>query len=182
MSLQDDAIIETAIEVRSPFTVVAGLPLFRDLDPELLGEIANEIEWFSLPGGTTLFDAGEEADAVYFVITGCLGAYAPDSGRTRFLGRIVAGESVGEMALISGKPRSATVIALRDSEIGRWSKQAFEHLMLHHPQGLLRIAQLTVQRLETMQAQHGRTQRAALKTFAIVPHDFEVDAVSLPRP
>ena len=64
MSLQDDAIVETAIEVRSPLAVVAGLPLFRDLDPELLGEIASEIEWFSLPGGTTLFEAGEPADAV----------------------------------------------------------------------------------------------------------------------
>lgn len=179
MSLQDDTIVETAIEVRSHLAVVAGLPLFRDLDPELLGEIASEIEWFSLPGGTTLFEAGEPADAVYFVITGCLGAYAPEAGKAnRFLGRIVAGESVGEMALISGKPRSATVVALRDSEIGRWSKQAFEHLMLSHPQGLLRIAQLTVQRLETLQQQHGRAQRAALKTFAVVPHGFEVDAVS----
>src|SRR5262249_39584245 len=86
--------------------------------------------------------------------------------------------SVGEMALISGKPRSATVIALRDTEVGRWSKQAFEHLMLHHPQGLLRIAQLTVQRLETLQRQQNRSQRAALKTFAVVPHDKGVDAVS----
>jgi NTE family protein len=179
MSLKDDAIVETAIEVRSHLTVVASLPLFRDLDPELLSEIAGEIEWFSLPGGTTLFDAGEPADAVYFVITGCLGAYVTEpGGARRFLGRIVAGESVGEMALISGKPRSATVVALRDSEMGRWSKQAFEHLMLHHPQGLLRIAQLTVQRLETLQQQQGRTQRTALKTFAVIPHDFEVDAVS----
>ncbi len=179
MSLQNDAIAETAIEVRGLLAVVASLPLFRDLDAVLLGEIANEIEWFSLPGGTTLFSAGEPADAVYFVFTGCLGAYAHDSaGGSRFLGRILAGESVGEMALISGKPRSATVVALRDSEIGRWSKQAFEHLMLHHPQGLLRVAQLTVQRLDQLQQQHGRVQRATLKTVAIVPHDFEVDAVS----
>src|SRR5215831_3529220 len=139
MSLVDDTITETAIEVRSPLAVVGKLPLFRDLDVELIAEIANEIEWFSLPGGTTLFEAGEDADAVYFVITGCLGAYVRDGASgSRLVGRVVAGESVGEMALISGKPRSATVIALRDSEVGRWSKQAFEHLMLHHPQGLLR--------------------------------------------
>jgi NTE family protein len=179
MSLLDDSITETAIEVRSPFSVIANLPLFRDLDVELLSEIANEIEWFSLPGGTTLFEAGETADAVYFVITGCLGAYIRDQAGTKSLvGRIVAGESVGEMALISGKPRSATVIALRDSEVGRWSKHAFEHLMLHHPQGLLRIAQLTVQRLENLQRTQNRSQRAGLKTFAVVPHDRDVDAVS----
>jgi len=179
MSIEDDTITETAIEVRSALALVASLPLFRDLEPELLAEIASEIEWFSLPGGTTLFEANEPADAIYFVITGSLGAYGRDAeGRKQFLGRISAGESVGEMALISGKARSATVIALRDSEIGRWSKHAFEHLMLSHPQGLLRIAQLTVQRLENLQQSQSRPSRTSLQTFAVLPHDTEVDAVS----
>jgi NTE family protein len=179
MSIEDDTITETAIEVRSALALVAALPLFRDLEPELLSEIASEIEWFSLPGGTTLFEADEPADAVYFVITGSLGAYGRDAeGRKQFLGRISAGESVGEMALISGKARSAAVIALRDSEIGRWSKHAFEHLMLSHPQGLLRIAQLIVQRLENLQQSQSRPTRHALQTFAVLPHDVEVDAVS----
>jgi NTE family protein len=179
MSIEDDTITETAIEVRSALALVASLPLFRDLEPELLSEIASEIEWFSLPGGTTLFDADEPADAVYFVITGCLGAYGRDAdGRKQFLGRILAGESVGEMALISGRARSAAVVALRDSEIGRWSKHAFEHLMLSHPQGLLRIAQLIVQRLENLQQPQSRPSRHSLQTFAVLPHDVEVDAVS----
>ena len=178
MSIEDDTITETAIESRSPLSLVAHLPLFAGLEPALLAEIAHEIEWFSLPGGTTLFEAGEPGDAVYFVITGCLGAYLRnDDGRLQFVGRIAVGESVGEMALISGKPRSATVIALRDSEVGRWSKKAFEELMLSHPQGLLRVAQLTVQRLETSQQQQSRVKRSSLQTFAVVPHDGEVDAV-----
>ena len=63
MSIEDDTITETAIEVRSALALVASLPLFRDLEPELLSEIANEIEWFSLPGGTTLFEIDEPADA-----------------------------------------------------------------------------------------------------------------------
>jgi len=179
MSIEDDTIAETAIEVRSALALVASLPLFRDLDSALLAEIAGEIEWFALPGGTTLFEAGEPADAVYFVVSGSLGAYSIDAdGRRQFLGRIAAGESVGEMALISGKERSASVVALRDCDIGRWSKQAFEHLMLSHPQGLLRIAQLTVQRMQSVQAQQGRRPHAALQTFAVIPHDAEVDAVS----
>lgn len=178
MSLQDDYISETAIEARNPLAVVASLPLFQGLEPSLLGEIAQEIEWFSLPGGTTLFEAGEPADAVYFVIAGCLGAYVPDAeGQLQFVGRIGVGESAGEMALISGRARSARVIALRDSEIGRWSRRAFEDLLLTHPQGLLRIAQLTVQRLEASQHAHSKSARVALKTIAVVPHDNDVDAV-----
>jgi NTE family protein len=175
MSLEHETIVETAIERRSVVGMLATLPLFRDLDVELIGKIASEIEWFSLPGGNTLFESGDAPDALYFVISGCLGAYArSQDGHTRLVGRIVAGETVGEMALISGKPRTATVVALRDTEVGRFSKAAFEALMLAHPQGLLRIAQLTVARLESSQTQV-RGKRAIPKTFTLIPHGVDVD-------
>jgi NTE family protein len=175
MSLEHETIVETAIERRSALGMLASLPLFRDLDVALLSDIANEIEWFSLPGGSTLFKAGDEPDALYFVISGCLGAYMRSAeGHSHLVGRILAGETVGEMALISGKPRTATVVALRDTEIGRFSKAAFESLMLAHPQGLLRIAKLTVARLESSQAQV-RAQRAMPKTFTLIPQNIDVD-------
>ena len=178
MSLQDDTITETAIDTRSPLAVVAHLRFFADLDPALAVQIAAELEWFSVPGGTTLFEAGEPADAMYFVVAGCLGAYIRNEhGSARLAGRISAGESVGEMALISGKPRNATIVALRDSEICRWSKQAFERSLLAHPQALLRITQLIVQRLDDLQSHHGAPERPAAQTFTVVPHDMEVDAI-----
>ena len=154
MDLERDTIVETAIERRNMLSLLGTLQLFRGLDASILAAIAAEIEWFSLPGGASLFEAGDPPDALYFVISGCLGAFArtPD-GHTRLVGRVTAGETVGEMALISGKPRTASVHALRDSEIGRFSKQAFDTLLLDHPQAMLRIAQLTVQRLENSQRQ-----------------------------
>ena len=151
--------------------LVRGLPLFQELDEATLEAIGNEIELFALPGGTTLFELGEAPDALYFVISGALGAYAPTAdGHRRLVGRIMAGETVGEMALISGKPRNATVIALRDTELGRLSRAAFERLMLLHPQGLLCISRLMVQRLESVQRQV-RGRRTIPRTFAILPHD-----------
>lgn len=175
MSLEHDSIAETAIERRSMLLTLGTLALFRGLDAPMLAAIANEIEWFSLPGGACLFEAGEAPDALFIVISGCLGAFAriPD-GHTRLVGRVMAGETVGEMALISGKPRTATVIALRDTEIGRFSKTAFDALLLDHPQAMYRIAQLTVQRLEASQRQQ-RGKRAVPKTFTIVPQDADVD-------
>jgi len=175
MSIEHETIVETAIERRNMLSLLGTLALFRGLDSPTLAAIASEIEWFSLPGGMTLFEAGEEPDALFIVISGGLGAFArtPD-GHVRMIGRVMAGETCGEMALISGKPRTATVIALRDTEIGRFSKRAFDQLLLDHPQAMYRIAQLTVQRLETSQRQQ-RGQRNAPKTFTIVPHDIDVD-------
>ncbi len=175
MSLEHDTIDETAIERRSMLSLLGASQLFRGLDAGTLVAIASEIEWFSLPGGACLFEMGEEPDALYIVLSGCLGAFArtPD-GHTRLVGRVMAGETVGEMALISGKPRTASVLALRDTEIGRFSKRAFETLLLDHPQAMHRIAQLTVQRLENSQRQQ-RGKRSVPKTFTIVPYDNQVD-------
>jgi len=176
MSLEHDTIVETAIERRNMLSLLGTLQLFRGLDAPTLAAIASEIEWFSVPGGVKLFDAGEEPDALYFVISGCLGAFArtPD-GHTRLLNRVAAGETVGEMAMISGKPRSATVIALRDTELGRFSKKAFDALLLDHPKAMYRIAQLTVQRLESSQRQQRGKRSSMPKTFTVIPQDIEVD-------
>jgi NTE family protein len=175
VSLEHDTIAETAIERRNMLATLGTLSLFRGLDVTTLFAIANEIEWFSLPGGACLFEAGATPDAMFIVISGCLGAFTPTpDGQIRLIGRVAAGETVGEMALISGNSRSATVIALRDTEIGRFSKQAFDTLLLHHPRAMLRIAQLTVQRLENSQRQQ-RGARSVPKTFAIVPHDIDVN-------
>lgn len=74
--------------------------------------------WFSLPGGETLFSAGDESDQLYFVRAGRLGAFRREQGNeAQFLGVIRPGEPAGEMSLIAQAPHSADVVALRDTEI-----------------------------------------------------------------
>ncbi len=82
--------------------------------------------WFSLPGGATLYKAGEPADHLYFVRAGRLGAFRrEEGGEPQFLGVIRPGEPAGEMSLIAGAPHSAQVVALRDSEIFALPREAF---------------------------------------------------------
>ncbi len=77
-----------------------------------------EAVWFSLPGGQTLFSAGDRSDQLYFVRAGRLGAFRREQGNeVQFLGVIRPGEPAGEMSLIADAPHSADVVALRDSEI-----------------------------------------------------------------
>lgn len=171
----DDIEEPTLIRGRGdPLNMIARLPLLAGLPQELVLAAAAELEWISLPGGTELFAAGEQADAVYFVISGCLGAVDRD-GRLR--GRIAAGESVGEMALIADQPRTATVRALRDSDVARLPAAAFRRLLLGNPEAMLRLARLTVARLTAS----GRARPAAgPRTFTLVPQDpgTETDGVA----
>lgn len=156
--------------------VLAGLPIFASLPAEGVEALAADCEWLSLPGGWALFEAGEAPDALYVVISGCFGSFAPPgTERRRFLGRVLSGESVGEMGLLTGRPRTASVIALRDSEVVRVSRTAFERICTRYPQALLGIAQLTVARLESSTSGGTRGRPNAPRTFALLPQSIEVD-------
>ena len=65
--------IQSALDRRNVLALFAALPLLKDLEAGLLDGITREIEWFSLPGGTTLFSTGQVADGLYVVVNGALG-------------------------------------------------------------------------------------------------------------
>jgi NTE family protein len=155
--------------------LLAEMPLFSGLDPGLLREIASVVEWLTLPGGATLFSAGDPPDALYMVLSGCLGAFSADPTRRRFLARIAAGDMVGEMGLISGRPRSADVVALRDTELARISAQAFNEVLRGQPEAMLRIARLTVDRLAQSQSPAAAARSRGACTFTVLPQSVEVD-------
>ena len=154
--------------------VLAGLPLFSGLPSSVLHQIGTEADWLSLPGGATLFQAGEHPDALYVVLSGCLGIFLSGGTPPKLRGRVIAGGTVGEMGLISGRPRTAHVVALRDTELARLSRDSFDRVFGQHPEAMLRIARLTVERLEQSQAPVPAHVQGA-RTFTLVPQSLEVD-------
>jgi NTE family protein len=173
-----DTLIQSALERRNLPALIAALPLLRDLDTTLLEEIAREVEWFSVPGGTTLFSAGDAVDGLYVVVNGALGVYVASlTGGARLALQIVTGETAGEMEVISGRKRCATVISLRDTEVARLSVRTFEKLVASHPGSLRHITNIVIERLDALQ--HADMQpHLRPKIFAIVPNGVEVDAAA----
>ncbi|HEX9708238.1 MAG TPA: patatin-like phospholipase family protein [Steroidobacteraceae bacterium] len=168
MDAEDD---RTQIDPRAnPWAMLAALPLFAGLPKSIVDAAVTELDWVTLPGGRILFEAGAPADAVYFVVSGCLGVYGSGG---ELIGRIAAGETVGEMGLIVSRPRTATVRALRDSELAMLSAGTFERVLLGHPEAILRLARLTVLRLEERDVNYER--RMTPRTLAMIPQDAGVD-------
>src|SRR5438046_2919070 len=81
----------------------------------------------SVGANQTLFWAGDEGDGCYRVDTGLLKASVADpGGGERILAVLGPGSVVGELAMIDRAPRSASVVALRDSKLSFISRAAFE--------------------------------------------------------
>lgn len=155
--------------------ILRALELFRHLDASALAELESELQWFALPGGASLFDQGDASDALYVLKSGSVGAFRDDAnGHAQLVGVVAAGEAVGEIGLIVDMPRSATVRALRDSELFRLSRAAFEKLVERFPQAMLDTARLAVRRMSS--TRDAAAMASVPRTFAVLRHDPGVDA------
>jgi NTE family protein len=128
-----------------------------------------------IPGGQILFRENEAADSLYFVISGCLGVIVRDStGPDVLIARVAAGETVGEMAFLDGGVRSATVEALRDTELLKLDKTSYEDLLVRNPGFVRALMSLLVRRLRST-TRPSNTVALPARTVAIVPLDLEVN-------
>jgi NTE family protein len=148
-------------------------PLFSGMDAATRAAFVNELEWFTLPGGVTLFEENEPSDAFYIVVAGCLGVIAKTSGGAdELINRVPSGETVGELGMLGGRPRAMTIVALRDTSLLRVSKPAFDHLAQLYPQAML---QLIVQFFAyLLRPRRPGTALPTPKTMALIPLDETV--------
>lgn len=131
---------------------------------------SDEVASFSLPGGKVLFAAGEPAEALYFVRTGRLGVVRREEGQDQqFLGVVKPGEPVGEMALVAGLPHSATVIALRDSEILALPRSAFFAEARRRPELMAELARLMIVRVRETGVRAGGGDPAVFGFVGVAP-------------
>src|SRR5712691_6676628 len=152
--------------------------VFRTFVLQDLGRIATACSWFSVPGGSRLFSQGDESDSIYVLTSGMLGAYwINPAGGEKLLGRIGAGEIVGEMGFITGERRAATIRALRNCELLRVSRDELRKLSLRYPAVLMELCSTVVRRLRDAQETRGPVPLCP-KTICIIPQDAELDARS----
>lgn len=135
-----------------PVDLLTGEELFGPLEAPLREALGRELETIQLLEGDILFHQGDLGDSMYVLRRGLLEARLHDSdGRAMAVDRIDAGRSVGEMALLTGQPRSASIVALVDSELIRLSKAGYERLATAHPEAMARFARSITPRLQRVQ-------------------------------
>lgn len=159
---------------------LSSVRLFQNLAPAALIDLLSELDLVSLAGGETLFRTGDAGDALYAVLSGRLRIIAERSdGTTEVLREVARGETVGELALLTGKPRSATVRAIRDTELARLSRAAFENAFIKHPR---MMSQLAVQIADRQsQGSNDALSRRNVRTLAILPLDANAPTADFAR-
>ncbi len=110
------------------FGMLARVPLFKDFDARLLGEIMNVLRSQSVSRGTIISVKGAPAHAMYFIVSGEVEAELPHR-RAQF----GPGDFFGELALLHQTHRRATIVALSNCRLLALSAEDFTILTRKHP-------------------------------------------------
>jgi CRP-like cAMP-binding protein/Zn-dependent protease len=111
--------------------MIDALPIFEDVPEDTLSELAGRVRLRALSRGHIVVRQGERADAFFLVRSGRLEVYEtePETLKERSLRVLGQGESFGELAVVRGSVRSASVRALEDAEVFEVDRGTFQRLL-----------------------------------------------------
>jgi len=114
--------------------VLLSMSLFESVPPESISVISMMAPCRIFSPGTNIFNYGDPGSSYYLVISGELLVYRTDETGTKVpLAVVKSGEGFGEMALLTGEPRKASVEAIRTTNIIELPKKLFDDIILSNP-------------------------------------------------
>lgn len=144
-----------------------------ELEPAAMDLLRDKLQWVELPAGATLMSQGEPGDSMYISVSGRLRAYVrDDDGVERMVREMARGQVIGEMSLYMDSPRTATVVAIRDSVLVRLDKADFHQLLASSAQVSVALTRQLIVRLQNTQS---RSELARPVTMALLPVSAGVD-------
>jgi predicted acylesterase/phospholipase RssA/CRP-like cAMP-binding protein len=110
--------------------LLAQAPLFAGADADTLDELADEAKMVRVHAGEMVVREGEAADRLYIVRSGRLRVLVDGENGQRAVRELGAGAAIGELALLTGTARSATVQAIRDCELAELDAGVFNDVLV----------------------------------------------------
>ncbi|MEK6651154.1 MAG: cyclic nucleotide-binding domain-containing protein [Bacteroidota bacterium] len=121
--------------------------LCRSLPPEEMQDVLVCVTPVRVAKGENVFRKGDDGDALYLIDAGTVAILLEEGSSSEVLAELGAGQSFGEMALLTGEPRTATAHARTDVELLRIDKVHFDELLEASPRLRQAIEDLNTKRL-----------------------------------
>src|SRR3546814_9586881 len=99
-----------------------------------LGPVVDTSEVERVPAGKVVLTEGEQGDDVYVIRSGSMVVEKDIGGKPIFLRYLPAGSFFGEMGVLSGRPRNATVKAAVSAELIKLTGESFRKMLAARPQ------------------------------------------------
>jgi type IV pilus assembly protein PilB len=132
----------------APF--LSRLPLFADVSPESLARLEHRMRRREFTPRSVIVREGSSDDSAFLVLSGRVAVRRkdPESGIEFLLAELAEGQMFGEMALLTRKPRTASVVALESTTCGIIEQSDFDQLLAEHPAAVRAMMAALADRLE----------------------------------
>jgi len=157
---------------------LAGVPLLAGADEEALDALAADAYPRRVLAGEWLIREGDEADDLYVVLRGRMRAVAGTGGDGRTLRVLGPGAAIGELALLTGSARSASVQAVRDSTLLQLGRGRFVELMERDPRFAAAVARELAAQLQASGGLAAPATRPALLALRRLDPNVPLTAVA----
>lgn len=133
------------------------VPLFHGIEIGRLGALADGARLCVYPEGAAIVEQGQQreesqdGDSLYLIVEGRVRVMREQAGREEQLATLGPGEFFGEMALLDGKPRSATVLTDEDTQCLILSRWDLLRAMRRDPEIAIQMLTVMSTRLRSMQ-------------------------------
>ena len=137
-----------------------GVDLFRPLSDDELRSAAGRFRTLHYSGGEKIIEEGAPGDSFFLIDNGEVQVSKKMGGFSRELARLMEGQFFGEMALLTGEPRAATVVAASDVDLFVLDKNGFQDIIAANPEIAVDMSSILAERREALsQAQGDVTHR-----------------------
>lgn len=121
--------------------------IFKDIPLDNLMTIAGIAREESYTKNTVIFEEGEEGDSLYLIIEGNVSVKKKGNRDEELIAILGASQCVGEMAILSDEPRTATVETMEDTNLLAINKNSFKTIVRKNPEIAFHIFNILVHRM-----------------------------------
>lgn len=149
-------------------------PLFRNLEAGDKQAIAKAMYPVMFAAGETIIRQADVGDSMFFVKNGTVQVILESNGERQEVNRLTDGDFFGEMALLTGEPRTATVVAAGDVDAFVLRKEPFREVLQQNPAIVEKISQTMALRKAMLEQQASQMSTLAIKIQAEEQRNFLV--------
>ncbi|WP_461211246.1 protein kinase domain-containing protein [Desulfocurvus sp. DL9XJH121] len=133
------------------------IPLLESVPRGAICRLLNSLRREEFAAGQRLLSQGEAGDRLFVIQEGACRVVVDKDGRTHSIAELRRGDVVGEMGVLTGEPRTASVVALDSVVAWRLDREDFEALSREQPGLLVFLTELVANRFESSQVTADRT-------------------------
>lgn len=138
------------------------VPIFAPLSDEETEKLANASKSRIYAPGEAIVHKGKEGNSMFVILSGSVKVQIPEGTYQKTVGKLAKDDFFGEMSLLTGEPRSASVIAEEETEVLQIKKEALKPIFENNPDLVKTVCEIIEDRRELLAATQQITQEESL--------------------